>query len=151
MTTVQLGTATVDLDTGAVTGGPQPLVLSQRERALLGRLVQAGGTLVPRDCLGGGQNSRAADMAVSRSRKRLGTNGDAILTVRGRGYRLDLGPNDEGLDLGWGRLELGSLRVVLPDRSVAITARQGGLLARLAEDPGRPGGQGRAFGSGSRS
>lgn len=138
MSTLQLGSTTIDLSTGAVSGGPSATVLSQRERAILGRLVEAGGALVPRDALGGGLGSRAADMAVSRLRKRLGPAGDVIVTVRGRGYRLEAGPREQGLDLGWARLQLGSLRVVLPERTVPVTAQQGTLLARLAEEPGRP-------------
>jgi DNA-binding response OmpR family regulator len=135
---VRLGESTVDLSTGAVTGGPEGLILSDRERGLLRQLVDAAGALISREELGGGRGSRAADMAVSRLRKRLGPAGASIMTVRGRGYRLDVATDEPAIDLGWGRLHLPSLRVELPDRAVGITQQQATLLARLSEQAGRP-------------
>jgi DNA-binding response OmpR family regulator/tetratricopeptide (TPR) repeat protein len=135
--TLHLGPASIDLESGRLDGSADPL--SERERAVLGLLVGAGGEPVSREVLGGGLGSRAADMAVSRLRRRLGAAAATIATVRGRGYRLDLGAAPcGGLDLGWARLRLDSLRVELPDRSVALTPSQAALLARLAEDAGHP-------------
>jgi DNA-binding response OmpR family regulator/tetratricopeptide (TPR) repeat protein len=128
----------IDLEAGTVEGGARLLTLSERERDLLRLLASADGGIVPRDTLGGPGGSRAADMAVSRLRKRLGSAGQRLVTVRGVGYRLAIDAPSEGLDLGWGRLELGRRRVQLRDRAVELTGQQALLLGLLAEAPGRP-------------
>lgn len=138
MARIQLDDWSIDLTTGAAEGrdGARSL-LSERERDVLGLLSEAPGEVIPRDVLGGPGGSRAADMAVSRLRRRLGTAGRRIVTVRGLGYRLD-GDRSEGLDLGWGTLELSRRRVRLRDREVSLSGLQARLLTCLAEQPGRP-------------
>lgn len=136
MTITPLGACRVDLSTGRVSGGGSESTLSERELELLRLLLDSPGELVTREALGGPGGSRAADMGISRLRKSLGADGARIITVRGRGYRLELSPL--GLDLGWARLDLDSRRAHLRDRSVGLTAQQARLLAVLAKDPGHP-------------
>ncbi len=128
----------IDLNTGLAEGpdGARS-ALSEREREVLGQLAGAAGEVISRAVLGGPGGSRAADMAVSRLRRRLGSAGRHIITVRGLGYRLEVEPAG-GLDLGWGTLELARRRVRLRDREVSLSGLQARLLATLAEQPGRP-------------
>ena len=138
MARLHLDDWSIDPTTGEVEGrdGARPL-LSDRERAVLRLLAASPGEVIPREVLGGAAGSRAADMAVSRLRRRLGPAGAGIVTVRGLGYRLHA-DSGEGLDLGWGTLELSRRKVQLRDREVALTGLQARLLERLCERPGRP-------------
>lgn len=83
--------------------------LSQREFALLQALLSARGESVSRPDLiervwGSDEASlRAVDVTVKRLRGRLARHGEAIRTVRGVGYRLDLDP--DVLVVGEERLE----------------------------------------------
>lgn len=138
MEPLRLDDWSIDLATGVAEGRDGArLVLSEREREVLGLLVDASGEVIPRAVLGGPGGSRAADMAVSRLRGRLAPAGRRIVTVRGVGYRLDAAPT-EGLDLGWGTLELTRRRVRLRDREVPLSGMQAHLLELLADSPGRP-------------
>ncbi len=137
MSITPLGSCQIDLSTGTLRAGGSETALSERERELLRMLIDAKGQVVSRDALGGPGGSRAADMGVSRLRKRLGEDGHRIVTVRGRGYRLELS-REKGLDVGWGRLELDARRVHLRERSVGLTAQQARLLELLAKTPGHP-------------
>ena len=138
MARLHLDDWSIDPNTGAVEGhdGARPR-LSERELEVLRLLAASPGEVIARDVLGGAGGSRAADMAVSRLRRRLGAAGAGIVTVRGLGYRLDADAG-EGLDLGWGTVELSRRRVRLRDREVALTGMQARLLERLCEQPGRP-------------
>ncbi len=140
MERVRLGETVVELASGRVETPDGAYVLPDREREILVLLAREPGEILPREALGGGGPSRAADMAVSRLRKSLGAAGRRIATVRGRGYRLEI--DDErsapALDLGWGRLETEIRRVRLRDRVVRLTEQQTRLLEILAKAPGTP-------------
>jgi uroporphyrinogen-III synthase len=74
--------------------GDEEVRLTDRERAVLHALVDAGGAVVPkrsllRDVWGSGTtDEHAVEVTVSRLRSRLGAVGPAIQTVPRRGYRL---------------------------------------------------------------
>lgn len=68
--------------------------LSERERAVLHLLLEAGGVIVPkrhllRDVWRDEVDEHAVEVTVARLRKRLGPAGHALMTVPRRGYRLD--------------------------------------------------------------
>jgi DNA-binding response OmpR family regulator/tetratricopeptide (TPR) repeat protein len=128
----------VDLETGVVRGPDAGFTLSDRERDLLALLAETPGQVVSRTSLGGPGGSRSADMALSRLRRRLGTAGRRLVTVRGQGYRLDVDLPDEGLDLGWGRLDLERRQVCIGARRVALSEQQTQVLGLLARSPGQP-------------
>lgn len=96
-TRYRLGSVTVDLDARRV--GDKDL--SEREIELLAYLIQHRKRLVTRAELlerlwgypQGSARSRAVDMCLSGLRRKMGTSGEAIVTIRGGGYRLD-GPCD---------------------------------------------------------
>lgn len=138
MTLLRLDSTVADLARGTVDGPGGQFTLSDRERDLLALLARSPGAVVPRAALGGGGGSRAADMALSRLRTRLGAAGRCIVTVRGKGYRLDVARPDDGLDLGWARLSLDRRTVTMGARSVELSELQTRLLALLARSPGRP-------------
>jgi len=137
MSTLALGDAHIDLETGNVEGLGQSLTLTPRERELLRRLAHSPGAIVARETLAGAGPTRAADMAISRLRRRLGPAGRRIVTVRGLGYRLEVDPVG-AVDLGWGRLDLPGRAVLVAGRSVRLSAQQAQLLGVLADSPGRP-------------
>lgn len=73
-----------------------PVELAPREAALLGVLAERPGAVVGKATLaqrlwGPGQDPHAVEVAVNRLRARLGPVGARLVTVRGRGYRLDAG------------------------------------------------------------
>ena len=91
---VTVGTITLNTASRQVLVGNEPVALSQREFALLERLMQRPGTVVTRDALeqslyGWGEEveSNAIEVHISNLRKKLGP--DAIGTVRGVGYRMN--------------------------------------------------------------
>jgi DNA-binding response OmpR family regulator/tetratricopeptide (TPR) repeat protein len=138
---VHLGAFRLETSSGLLSGPDGPVRLSDRERAVLVRLALDPAGIVSRTDLGGSGGSRAADMAVSRLRRRLGAEGRRIRTVRGRGYRLDVdapAADSSGLDLGWGRIDLERNLVHVRDRVVHLAPASARLLARLARAPGRP-------------
>jgi|GEM_PF-2057898 len=138
---VQLGAFRFDPDPGLLVGPAGSVDLSDREIALLRRLARTPGEVVSRGDLGGRGESRGADMAVSRLRRRLGSDGARIRTVRGRGYRLQTDAPEsrpEGIDLGWARIDVAGGRVHLRDRRVPVVGAAARLLEVLLETPGRP-------------
>lgn len=137
MASLTLGTLRIDLATGVVAGDGVDEVLTAAERTLLATLAAAHGEVVSRETLAGSTSTRAADMTVSRLRRRLGPAGACIATVRGLGYRLD-GPPADALDLGWGRLDLPGRAVHIGARRVPLSPQLATLLSVLAETPGRP-------------
>jgi len=71
-----------------------PIELAGREAAMLGVLAERPGAVVGKSTLaqrlwGPGQDPHAVEVAVNRLRGRLGPVGAHLVTVRGRGYRLD--------------------------------------------------------------
>jgi DNA-binding response OmpR family regulator len=73
--------------------------LTWKEFELLRVLIEAQGRVVRREVLMGqvwgyniGVESRTLDVHVRRLRKKLGDEGQRILTLRGVGYRLDTSP-----------------------------------------------------------
>jgi DNA-binding winged helix-turn-helix (wHTH) protein len=74
--------------------GDEEVRLTDRERAVLHALVDAGGAVVPkrsllRDVWGAAAtDEHAVEVTVSRLRSRLGAVGAAVQTVPRRGYRL---------------------------------------------------------------
>jgi len=78
-----------------------PIELTTRDAAMLAVLAERPGAVVGKATLahrlwGPGQDTHAVEVAVNRLRTRLGPAGGHLVTVRGRGYRLDArqpGPN----------------------------------------------------------
>jgi uroporphyrinogen-III synthase len=73
--------------------GEDEVRLTERERAVLHVLANAGGAVVPKRSLlrqvwGDGADEHAVEVTVGRLRRRLGDAGDAVQTVPRRGYRL---------------------------------------------------------------
>ncbi len=73
-----------------------PVELASREAALLAVLAERPGAVVSKATLahrlwGPDQDHHAVEVAVNRLRARLGGAGHHLVTVRGRGYRLDVG------------------------------------------------------------
>ncbi len=71
-----------------------PVELAGREAALLGVLAERPGAVVGKANLahrlwGPGRDPHAVEVAVNRLRARMGPVGARLITVRGRGYRLD--------------------------------------------------------------
>ncbi len=94
---VPLGTCLVDLDARAVTRDGADLGLTAHEFNVLAALVEAPGRAFTRAQLaeralphGGERLDRTVDTHVSRVRRKLGADADALKTVFGVGYRLDL-------------------------------------------------------------
>ncbi len=138
---VQLGAFRFDPDLGRLEGPDGEVALTDRERDVLVLLAAKPGEVVGRAALGGPGESRGADMAVSRLRRRLGTDAGRICTVRGRGYRLKVdgsGSSEGGIDLGWARIDLGEGRVRFPTREVSVGPQAVRLLEALGDAPGRP-------------
>ncbi len=101
----ELGTRRTELDLGghsvvlqgttAVLDGI-PVDLPPREAAVLASLAERPGAVVGKTTLanrlwGTGSDPHAVEVAVNRLRSRLGPAGSRLVTVRGRGYRLDAG------------------------------------------------------------
>lgn len=91
---IRVGELEVDLGDHRILRNGQPVELTSREWAVLEGLVQRPGMLLSRSQLedrlyafGAEIESNTIEVYVSRLRKKLGR--DAIITVRGMGYRLD--------------------------------------------------------------
>jgi uroporphyrinogen-III synthase len=89
-----LGGHTVVLQGTIAVVDQTPIELAGREAALLSALAERPGAVVGKDTLahrlwGPGRDPHAVEVAVNRLRARLGPAGHHLLTVRGRGYRLD--------------------------------------------------------------
>ena len=138
MTSLHLGETRIDLASGQAEGPSGPFTLPVRELHLLKTLAERAGDVVPRDGLGAGSGSRAADMAISRLRRSLGPAGARVVTVRGRGYRLDVDHRRPLIHLGWGQLDLPLRLVHIGDRRVELTEQQTLLLDRLSQPAGAP-------------
>lgn len=67
--------------------------LTLLEYRLLEKLVMANGRVLSRFDLAAQPNKRGIDVQITRIRKKLGTSGDLIKTVRGVGYRLHIPTN----------------------------------------------------------
>jgi DNA-binding response OmpR family regulator len=96
---VRLGPAQLDLVSGelACDGVPEPIVLTERERDILHRLIACTGAVVERAQLVPGHywepGDRSVDVHVGHIRRKLAAAGIdmlSITSVRGRGYRLVL-------------------------------------------------------------
>ena len=103
----RLGVGPLELDTGtyAVTLAGAALALTPKEFDLLRALLEARGRVLSREHLldrvwgyarAGEVESRTVDVHIRRLRAKLGDEGRRILTVKGVGYRLELG---DGADL----------------------------------------------------
>ena len=98
---LRLGAVQVDLARRQATWPAGHAELTQQEADLVQLLAERQQTVVPRAevhaLLWPGQpvdlQSRALDMAVRRLREKLGPAASLLVTVRGLGLRLDLGPN----------------------------------------------------------
>lgn len=82
-----------------------PVELPPREAAVLAALADRPGAVVGKDTLatrlwGVGSDPHAVEGAVNRLRARLGPVGGRLVTVRGRGYRLDAGGIATGVGAG---------------------------------------------------
>ncbi|MCO4768425.1 MAG: winged helix-turn-helix domain-containing protein [Deltaproteobacteria bacterium] len=132
-----LGDTKIDLSNGLVTGPGGEFTLTPREHTLIEILALVPGQVVSRQQLAGEGPTRAADMALSRLRRRLGEAGRHIATVRGVGYRLELG-GEAVLDLGWGRLDLPGRTVRVGESRTRLSPQSARLLDLLAQTPGRP-------------
>ncbi|HKQ59673.1 MAG TPA: response regulator transcription factor [Candidatus Polarisedimenticolaceae bacterium] len=107
-TSRKIRTGTLELDLGRYTAtvGEDPVKLTSKEFELLAALFEARGRVVRRQAMldqvwGYGQaevDSRTLDVHVHRLRKKLGREGQRIVTVRNVGHRLDLAP-------GWSERE----------------------------------------------
>jgi uroporphyrinogen-III synthase len=78
--------------------------LPGREAALLAALAERPGAVVGKTTLahrlwGPGQDPHAVEVTVNRLRARLGPAGSRLVTVRGRGYRLDAGGSASDIPL----------------------------------------------------
>jgi two-component system, OmpR family, response regulator len=89
--------AAVDLDARTVTLAGNPVALTRFEFAVLAYLIERPGRAVSRaqiqeQALPGAEPAaeRTVDTHIVRLRRKLGSAGDAIVTVWGVGYRLDL-------------------------------------------------------------
>jgi uroporphyrinogen-III synthase len=91
---LELGTHTMVLQGSIVVVDGAPVELPGREAALLAALAERPGVVVGKATLahrlwGPGRDPHAVEVAVNRLRARLGPVGHHLITVRGRGYRLD--------------------------------------------------------------
>ncbi|PSF04699.1 DNA-binding response regulator [Marinobacter fuscus] len=91
---IHLGTLEIDLHNHRIRRNDQPVELTAREWALFEGFIQRPGMLLSRQQLedrlyafGAEIESNTIEVYVSRLRKKLGR--DAIVTVRGMGYRLE--------------------------------------------------------------
>lgn len=89
----------VTIQGAAVERGGHVVVLSARERAVLRRLVEAGGATVGKTVLLRGvwrapadRGAHVVEVTVGRLRRRLAPLGVSVVTVARRGYRLETGP-----------------------------------------------------------
>ncbi len=93
-TELQVGDHSVVLQGTSATLDGDPVELPPREAALLAALAERAGAVVGKSTLanrlwGPGSDPHAVEVAVNRLRGRLGPAGARLVTVRGRGYRLD--------------------------------------------------------------
>ena len=77
----------------AVVGAQEPVVLTDRERAVLGALTVRPGAVVSKQSLleqiwTGESDDHVVEVTIGRLRRRLGTAGSSIETVMRRGYRI---------------------------------------------------------------
>ena len=93
----------VTIQGAAVERAGQVVVLSARERAVLRRLVEAGGATVGKTVLFRGvwrapadRGAHVVEVTVGRLRRRLAPLGVSVVTVARRGYRLETGPPPPG-------------------------------------------------------
>jgi DNA-binding response OmpR family regulator len=91
---LEIGNLRVDLVRRQVRVGPEPVTLTEREFLLLWELIQQAGRTVTKEHLLAtvwgykfDPGSNVIDVYVGRLRQKLGP--DAIVTVRGEGYRLN--------------------------------------------------------------
>ncbi|PLX71099.1 MAG: DNA-binding response regulator [Azoarcus sp.] len=89
---IAFGPLTLDLDGRLAALNGEPLNLTAREWTLLEALAAADGRTVPKDHLQADASGNAVEVYISRLRPRLEPAGLLIRTVRGFGYRLELGP-----------------------------------------------------------
>ncbi|AWI79858.1 DNA-binding response regulator [Parazoarcus communis] len=89
---ISFGPLTLDLDGRLAALNGEPLNLTAREWTLLEALAAADGRTVPKDHLQADASGNAVEVYISRLRPRLEPAGLLIRTVRGFGYRLELGP-----------------------------------------------------------
>jgi two-component system, OmpR family, alkaline phosphatase synthesis response regulator PhoP len=89
----------VDRYVAAVDG--QPVALTAKEFHLLRTLIEARGRVVRREAAlervwnhdrDGGIESRTLDVHIRRLRKKLGSAGSRIMTIRNVGYRMNIAP-----------------------------------------------------------
>ncbi|MGE0011520.1 MAG: response regulator transcription factor [Azoarcus sp.] len=89
---ISFGPLTLDLDGRLAALNGEPLNLTAREWTLLEALAGADGRTVPKEHLQADASGNAVEVYISRLRPRLEHAGLLIRTVRGFGYRLELGP-----------------------------------------------------------
>ena len=89
---IAFGPLTLDLDGRLAALNGEPLNLTAREWTLLEALAAADGRTVPKDHLQADASGNAVEVYISRLRPRPEPAGLLIRTVRGFGYRLELGP-----------------------------------------------------------
>lgn len=87
---------TIILQGTALLIGDRLVQLSRREGSVLGALLQAGGSVIPKTALlrevwgNDSRDSHVLEITIRRLRRRLGPESPGIVTVRSRGYRLAL-------------------------------------------------------------
>ncbi len=94
---LRIGPLTVDFEGAAVLCGGAPVVLSVTEFKLLRTLAEAEGKVLSRERLrdlvwglGHAMTPHTIDVHMKRLRAKLGAGADAIKTVRGQGYKLEM-------------------------------------------------------------
>lgn len=98
--TIAFGAVVLDLDARTASVSGEPVQLTPTEFSLVVFLAERRGRAVARgqlvDALGNDASARTIDSHVTRARKKLGPDGDAIKTVWGVGYRFDAVPSSDG-------------------------------------------------------
>lgn len=98
---IRAGPIDMDLERWTITVGDRPVRLTKKEFKLLQVLLQAKGRVLSRDALLDqawphssihGLDTRTVDVHVGRLRRKLGTAGRHIITVRNVGFRFDVLP-----------------------------------------------------------
>lgn len=98
---VRAGPIDIDLDRWTVAVGGNPIRLTKKEFRLLQVLLEAKGRVLSRDALLErawshssihGLDTRTVDVHIGRLRRKLGTAGRNIITVRNVGFRFDVLP-----------------------------------------------------------